>query len=103
MRSGLVEQVRNLREELNWYYRQIDLQEIRSEKLSTQRIESLRQRSRQYEDQLVKTLDDLRATDQEFTALQNAATKGKIPQFGGSDCLSCPRLTSTRNHAQRFG
>ncbi len=76
MRSGLVEQVRNLREELNWYYRQIDLEEIRSEKLSTQHIESLRQRTRQYEDQLVKTLDDLRATDQEFTALQNAATIG---------------------------
>src|SRR5437879_13866801 len=28
-RSGLVEQVKGLREELNWYYRQVDLQALR--------------------------------------------------------------------------
>ncbi len=73
MHSGLVEQIRELREELNWYYRQIDLQEIREES-PPERVHSLRQRTRECEDQLARVLRDVRTADQEFAALLNLGT-----------------------------
>ncbi len=73
-RSGLVEQVMSLREELNWYYRQIDLGELRQEKRSAEQLARLRQRTREHEAHLLKTLGELQATDEEFLSLQNAAT-----------------------------
>jgi len=74
MRSGLVEQVRELREELNWYYRQIDLQEIREEKRSPEQVQSLRRRTRECEDQLARVLGDVQRNDREFAALLNVGT-----------------------------
>jgi CHAT domain-containing protein len=74
MRSGLVEQVRELREELNWYYRQIDLQEIRDENRSLERVQSLRSRTRECEDQLARVLGDVQRNDREFAALLNVGT-----------------------------
>ncbi|MBI3664388.1 MAG: CHAT domain-containing protein [Acidobacteria bacterium] len=73
-RSGLVEQVKSLREELNWYYRQIDLQELRQEASSAGQIAELRQRTREHEAHLVKTMSDSQASDEEFLSLQNAGT-----------------------------
>ncbi|MBI3670670.1 MAG: CHAT domain-containing protein [Acidobacteria bacterium] len=73
-RSGLVEQVKSLREELNWYYRQIDLEELRQAESSTENVERLRQRTREHEAHLLKSLGELRATDEEFLSLQNAGT-----------------------------
>ena len=74
MRSGLVEQVRKLREELNWYYRQIDMQEIREENRSPDRVQSLRQRTRECEDQLARVLGDVQRNDREFAALLSVGT-----------------------------
>jgi CHAT domain-containing protein/Flp pilus assembly protein TadD len=74
MRSGLVEQVRELREELNWYYRQIDLQEIREGNRSPERVQSLRRRTRECEDQLARVLGDVQRNDREFAALLNVGT-----------------------------
>jgi tetratricopeptide (TPR) repeat protein len=74
MRSELVEQVRELREELNWYSRQIDLQEIREENRSPERVQSLRRRTRECEDQLARVLGDVQRNDQEFAALLNVGT-----------------------------
>jgi CHAT domain-containing protein len=74
MRSGLVEQVRELREELNWYYRQIDLQEIREENRSPARVQSLRRRTRECEDQLARVLGDVQRNDREFAALLDVGT-----------------------------
>jgi CHAT domain-containing protein len=74
MRSGLVGQVRELREELNWYYRQIDLQEIREENRSPQRVQNLRRRTRECEDQLARVLGDVQKNDREFAALLNVGT-----------------------------
>ena len=85
--SHLVEQMRKLRNELNWYYRQIDLEEIRTVSadeaparaaitgpIATDRLADLQARSRRHEDRLISTLGDLRAADAEFGSLQTAST-----------------------------
>jgi CHAT domain-containing protein len=71
-RSKLADQVRQLREELNWYYRQIDLQEMRAEERSTKDVAALRRYSRQQETRLIRTLNQLQQTDKEFSSVQEA-------------------------------
>ena len=87
--SGLVEQMRKLRKELNWYYRQIDLQEVRRPAADASsaraprpsagtaapagRLADLQARSRRHEERLIAALADLRAADSEFGALQAAS------------------------------
>ncbi len=73
-RSEQAEQIRKLREELNWYYRQIDLQEMREDDLRREDLTQLREASHRQEDHLVRTLRELQSTDQEFSFLQEAAT-----------------------------
>lgn len=75
-RSGLVEQVHGLRQELNWYYRQIDIAEIRPGQRSTEQIERLRQTSREREKHLLRTMRDVMPKDEEFASLQVAGTIG---------------------------
>ena len=71
-RSKLADQVRKLREELNWYYRQIDLQEMRTEERSLTDVDALRRYSRQQENRLIRTLGKLQETDKEFSSVQEA-------------------------------
>ncbi len=73
-RSDQAAQVRKLREELNWYYRQIDLQEMRGDDRSASELEQLRELSRRQEDHLLRTLRELQAIDQEYSSLQEAGT-----------------------------
>jgi len=68
------EAVHRLRQELNWHYRQSELEEVRREKRSARHIEGSRQRVRALERQLSRSLDDLRQTDEEFSALQSGAS-----------------------------
>jgi CHAT domain-containing protein len=85
-RSKLADQVRQLREELNWYYRQIDLQEMRTDDRSTNDVEALRRYSRQQESRLIRTLSLLQETDKEFSSVQEAfsvdieALRSSLPQ-----------------------
>ena len=72
-RSGLVEQVKNLREELNWYYRQVDLAEFRNTESAAGHAQDLRRAIRGREEVLLKTLGEMRGNDEEFYALQNAS------------------------------
>src|SRR2546425_10638339 len=73
-RSVMVEKVRHLREELNWYYRQIALEEMQTKRRSSHHQEGLRQRARECENQLTQALSELPPEEEEFTALQNAVT-----------------------------
>ena len=73
-RSVMVEKVRHLREELNWYYRQIALEEMQTKRRSSHHQEGLRQRARECESQLTQALSELPPEEEEFTALQNAGT-----------------------------
>ncbi len=63
-----------LREELNWYYRQIESDETGAAKPEPKRIEGLRRRMRGCEDRLVKILTELHNADEHFGVLQNAGT-----------------------------
>ena len=73
-RNDLVDQIRGLREELNWYYRQIDLRQMQNDRRNRDQVEALRQESRRREENLVRTLRELQTTDQEFSSLQDATT-----------------------------
>jgi CHAT domain-containing protein/Tfp pilus assembly protein PilF len=68
--------VRRLRQELNSHYRQLELEEITQEKRSARRIEGLRHQTRALEKQLSRSLDEIRHTDEEFSALQSGASFG---------------------------
>ncbi len=78
--SELVERMRRLREELNWYYRQIDVHELQAPPAveagagTRSRVEELRLLSRGQESKLLETLSELRTADAEFGSLQTAAT-----------------------------
>jgi CHAT domain-containing protein/Tfp pilus assembly protein PilF len=71
-RSNLVESIRSLREELNWYYRQIDLRQMTRGEESLDHLDELRRRSHGKERQLARTLDELATTDRELASLQTA-------------------------------
>jgi CHAT domain-containing protein len=73
-RRTLVDQVRALREELNWYTRAIQLQESRSGNLREARIEKLRRSARDCERRLVEAMANLQAEDREWAALQGASS-----------------------------
>ena len=62
-----------LRKELNWCYRQIELEQTGSEE-RPRRVESLRRKAHGCEDQLVSAFWDLHTRDERFGVLQNAGT-----------------------------
>jgi len=59
--SGLVRRVREMREELNWYYRRIELEQLRSDDPSPKRIEKLQKEALAHENDLLRALRDLPA------------------------------------------
>ena len=70
------EAVPRLRQELNFHYRQLEPEEITREKPSARRIDSLRHHVRALEKQLARSLDEVRRTDAEFSALQSGTSFG---------------------------
>jgi CHAT domain-containing protein len=54
--SNLVRSIRNLREELNWYYNLIEREQLQPEERSPERIQKLEQQARAHEDELVREL-----------------------------------------------
>jgi CHAT domain-containing protein len=73
-RRTMVEEVRALREELNWYTRAIQLQESRGGNLREARIEKLRRSARDCERRLVEAMANLRAEDRDWATLQVAGS-----------------------------
>jgi len=73
-RMNLVDQVRALREELNWYTRAIQLQEGRGGNMREARLEKLRRSARECEHRLVEAMANLRVEDREWATLQGAAS-----------------------------
>jgi len=74
--SDLGEEVSSLHEQINLRYQQIELAEVGQETRSARRIATLRQQTRALEQQLAKLLNALRATDEEFAALQGGGAFG---------------------------
>src|SRR4029453_14601288 len=68
-----IRRLHQLRESLNWCYRGIDIRELSADEPRT-RVESLRARARQLENEVARALTQIRAADTEYAALQNAGT-----------------------------
>jgi CHAT domain-containing protein len=68
------DEVRRLRQELIWYSQQVEQEELKPERPSARRVESLRGRARAIEKQLVKALNEIERTDEEFSVLQSGTT-----------------------------
>jgi len=57
--SGLVRRIRDMREELNWYYRRIEQEQLRAEQPSPERIEKLQREALEHEDELLRVLREI--------------------------------------------
>lgn len=68
----MMSRVGELREELNWYSRAIQMLESGAATLKTGHVEKLRRAARQCEVRLVETVADLRVEDKEFANLEGA-------------------------------
>ena len=72
--SPAMAQFRDLRQKLNWNYHQIELEELNPGGGSKERVRTLRQQSREYEDAMVKAFSQVQSEDSEFANLQTAKT-----------------------------
>jgi CHAT domain-containing protein len=68
--SEFVRKIRDLREELNWYYHRIELEQLRPEEASPERIERLRQQAQSHEGALLRALRELPAQERENATLE---------------------------------
>ncbi len=70
--SGLVRRIRDLREELNWYYHRIELEQLRPEETSAGRIEHLKEGAQTREKSLMRVLRDLPDSEPEAVLLRGS-------------------------------
>src|SRR6185503_4861058 len=75
--SELVRSIRNLREELNWYYNLIEREQLRPEENSPARIENLEQQAKARETTLLRSLQE--ATDIEINQTGLQRTPSSVP------------------------
>ena len=71
--SELVRQIRNLREELNWYYHRIELEQLRPEESSPKRLQELHEKAVSRENELLRSLRELPANEREYATLEAPA------------------------------
>ncbi|HEY2548252.1 MAG TPA: CHAT domain-containing tetratricopeptide repeat protein [Candidatus Acidoferrum sp.] len=70
--SELVRRIRDLREELNWYYHRIELEQLRPEDSAT-RLQQLQEKALSHENELLRTLRELPAHERENATLEAPA------------------------------
>jgi CHAT domain-containing protein/lipopolysaccharide biosynthesis regulator YciM len=68
--SELVRSIRDLREELNWYYNLIEREQLQPEQQSPDRIAALENKAQLHEKELVRVLHDATETDASQAGLQ---------------------------------
>ena len=68
--SEYVRKIRDLREELNWYYHRIELEQLRSEENSRERIEHLEHQAQSRENDLLRALRELPPHERENATLE---------------------------------
>jgi len=71
--SELVRRIRDLREELNWYYHRIELEQLRPEDTSAKRLQQLQEKAVSQENELLRTLRELPAHERENATLEAPA------------------------------
>ncbi len=72
--SDLVEYLRTIREELNWYYTRINLEEQKASRRSGRTVQTLLDEVHKREHQLVKLLRQVSAEQTEYVTLQRVTT-----------------------------
>src|SRR5271156_6283245 len=72
--SELVRSIRNLREELNWYYNLIEREQLRPEERSQERIKQLEQEARARETDLMKAVKEATIAEAHEAGLEVAST-----------------------------
>jgi CHAT domain-containing protein len=83
--SELVRSIRNLREELNWYYNLIEREQLRPEENSPVRIENLEQQAKTRETTLLRSLQE--ATDIEINQAGLQRAPASVPMEEIRDAL----------------
>src|SRR5260370_4145947 len=68
--SEFVRKIRDLREELNWYYHRMELEQLRPEEKSQERVERLQQEAQAHENELLRALRELPAQERENATLE---------------------------------
>ena len=68
--SEFVRKIRDLREELNWYYHRIELEQLRPAEKSRERIERLQQQAQSRENELLRALRELPTQERENATLE---------------------------------
>lgn len=71
--SELVRRIRDLREELNWYYHRIELEQLRPEESSPKRLQQLQEKAVSHENELLRTLRELPENERENATLEAPA------------------------------
>jgi CHAT domain-containing protein/tetratricopeptide (TPR) repeat protein len=71
--SEFVRRIRDLREELNWYYHRIELEQTRPEEASARRLQQLQEKAVSHENELLRTLRELPAHERENATLEGPA------------------------------
>jgi CHAT domain-containing protein len=66
--SGLVRRIREMRENLNWYYRRIEIEQLRTEDPSPQRVNQLQKQALAHENELLRALREVPSSQSEITA-----------------------------------
>src|ERR1700730_1514431 len=71
--SEFVRKIRDLREELNWYYHRIELEQLKPEEKSRERLELLQHAAQLHETELLRALRELPAHERENATLEAPA------------------------------
>jgi CHAT domain-containing protein/Tfp pilus assembly protein PilF len=71
--SEFVRKIRDLREELNWYYHRIELEQLKPEEKSRERLELLQHAAQLHENELLRALRELPAQERENATLEAPA------------------------------
>jgi len=72
--SELVRSIRNLREELNWYYNLIEREQLRPEERSQERVQQLEQQARSRETDLMRAVKEATVAEANEAGLQVSST-----------------------------
>ena len=72
--SDLVRSIRNLREELNWYYNLIEREQLRPEERSQERVQQLEQQARSRESDLMRAVKEATVAEANEAGLQIPTT-----------------------------
>lgn len=72
--NGTGSRIREVRQELNWYYRRIEREQLSQDGTSPELIESLRVRARAHEHELLRLVRELSLSDASRNSLRSSAT-----------------------------